>query len=119
VAGRVRYSAPTNAAMDIEALETMIERGQDSAMLRLTLGNAYRQREDWEQAETHLRQALTLKSDYSAAWKALAKCLEARGRRDEAIQAYESGLEAARTNGDMQLVREMEVFLRRLRRSSD
>lgn len=86
-------------------------------MLRLTLGNAYREREDWDRAEAHLRQAVALKNDYSAAWKALAKCLEARGQREAAAEAYESGLDAARANGDMQLVREMEVFLRRLRRS--
>jgi Tfp pilus assembly protein PilF len=102
--------------MDIDALEAMIERGQDSAMLRLTLGRAYRERGEMEIAERHLRQAVTLQPGYAAAWKSLAQCQEAAGRDAEALRSYGQGLEAARDNGDMQLVKEMEVFRRRLDR---
>jgi hypothetical protein len=42
------------------------------------------------------------------------KALATEGRRDEAIAAYRSGIEAADRHGDKQASREMTVFLRRL-----
>lgn len=105
--------------MNIDALEAMIGRGQDSAMLRLTLGRAYRERGDLESAERHLGEAVRQQPDYAAAWKSLAQCQEAAGRIDTALETFGRGLEAARSNGDMQLVKEMEVFQRRLQRRLD
>ncbi|MBA1147958.1 tetratricopeptide repeat protein [Ectothiorhodospiraceae bacterium WFHF3C12] len=105
--------------MDIDALEAMLDRGQDGAMLRLTLGRAYRERGEMELAERHLGEAVRQKPDYAAAWKSLAQCQEAAGRDREALASYRGGLESARANGDMQLVKEMEVFSRRLERRLD
>lgn len=102
--------------MDIDALEAMIERGQDGAMLRLTLGRAYRERGELQTAERHLAEAVRQKPDYAAAWKNLAQCQEAAGRDEAAGESFRLGLEAARANGDMQLVKEMEVFQRRIER---
>lgn len=102
--------------MDINALEAMIARGQDSAMLRLTLGRAYRAAGELAVAERHLAEAVRQQPDYAAAWKSLAQCQQAASRDAEARESFRQGLEAARANGDMQLVREMEVFLRRLDR---
>jgi Tfp pilus assembly protein PilF len=100
--------------MDISALEKMLSRGQDSSMLRLTLGNAYHRQGESAAAIEHLREAVRLDPDYSAAWKTLGRCLNDTGQRDEALDAYRRGLEAAERRGDMQVVRELKVFIRRL-----
>jgi hypothetical protein len=43
--------------------------------------------------------------------------LQALGDSDSAVQAYESGIAAARQKGDVQAAKEMQVFLNRLRKS--
>jgi hypothetical protein len=53
-------------------------------------------------------------ADYTAAWKLLGKTLQAAARQNEALSAYRRGIEVAQANGDIQAVREMEVFVRRL-----
>ena len=57
--------------------------------------------------------ALEFDPDYSVAWKWLGKaCL---GQGDKAARAaWESGLEAARARGDQQVVKELQVFMKRL-----
>lgn len=100
--------------MNIDALEKMIARGQDSAMLRLTLGNAYARQGQPEAAIEHLRQAVALDPGYSAAWRALGRLQLKQGERDAALETFRQGLAAARERGDMQVVRELEVRVRRL-----
>lgn len=101
--------------MDIDALEKLLERGQDSAMLRLALGNAYQRRGERETAMRHLREAVRLDPDYSAAWKGLGRLLAEAGCCEEALETYRRGLEVAERRGDMQVVRELQVFIRRLK----
>lgn len=102
--------------MDIKALEAMLARGQDSAMLRFTLGNAYAKEGETEAAVAHLREAVRLDPEYSAAWKALGRVLAKDGQTDEALTVYRHALEVAERRGDMQVVRELRVFIRRLAR---
>lgn len=98
----------------IEKLEALLAAGQDSAMLRFGLGNAYLRQGDYPRAAQHLRQAVSLNPRYSAAWKGYGKALAELGRIEEASAAYQSGIAAAQQNGDVQSAREMTVFLRRL-----
>lgn len=99
-----------------ENLEAMLARGQDSAILRYGLGNEYLKAGDAARAVEHLRACVGLDASYSAAWKLLGKALTERGRPDEAIAAYESGIAAAEKKGDIQAAKEMRVFLKRLRK---
>lgn len=98
----------------ISNFESMLEQGQDNALIRFSLGNACLNAKDYEQAIKHL--ALTLKHDpeYSAAWKLYGKALVGAGNKDEAITAYQKGIEIAENKGDIQAAREMNVFLKRL-----
>ena len=98
----------------IERLEKMLAQGQDSALLRFGLGNAYLQAGEAERALEHLRMAIQHDSTYSAAWKALGKALTQTEHFDEAVKAYETGIRVAGEKGDMQTVKEMQVFLKRL-----
>lgn len=98
----------------VERFEALLAQGKDNALLRFGLGSQYLQAGDAARAAAHLQAAVAHDPSYSAAWKLLGKALAAEGRRDEAITAYRSGIEAADRRGDKQASREMTVFLRRL-----
>lgn len=103
--------------MNIEALERMLAQGQESAMLRFTLGNACFREERWDEAIEHYQRALTLDPAYSAAWQALGDARAKAGEADAVVrQTYADGLEAARERGDMQVVRVLEARLRKIDR---
>ena len=93
---------------------SMLERGQDNALIRFGLGNAYLNSKDYTLAIEHLALALKHDPDYSAAWKLYGKALASAGNNDEAIKAYQQGIETAEAKGDIQAAREMKVFLKRL-----
>ncbi len=100
----------------IQRFEAMLESGQDSPMLRLSLGNALIQDGQVEAAIAHLEQAVAQDPQYSAAWKLLAKQLLAIGAPGQALEACERGIAVARAKGDLQAAKEMEVFARRARK---
>ncbi len=91
----------------------MLATGQDSALLRYSLGNAYLETAP-EKAVLHLEMAVNLDSGYSAAWKMLGKARTNIGDIVGAIAAYESGITTAEKKGDVQALKEMQVFVRRL-----
>ncbi|MDR0213752.1 MAG: hypothetical protein LBJ15_07070 [Comamonas sp.] len=95
-------------------LEKLLAQGKDGALLRYTLGKAYADEEQLEQAREHLLQATTLDANYSVAWKQLGKVELALGKAAAARQAWEQGLSCAQSKGDAQVVKELQVFLRRL-----
>lgn len=106
--------------MDIAALERMIDRGQDGAMLRFTLGNACAGAGRWPEAAGHYARALDYDPAYSAAWQALYKALDRSGAPARALrEVAEQGVATAREQGDMQVVRALEARLRRLGGSAD
>ncbi|MBI1733042.1 MAG: tetratricopeptide repeat protein [Gammaproteobacteria bacterium] len=104
--------------VDIQRLESLLASGQDTAMLRFTLGSAYAREKQYAQAVIHLARAVELDPEYSAAWKTYARCLMESGDVNGARDAFERGLAVARRRGDMQAVREMEVWQRRLKREA-
>ncbi len=103
--------------MDMKAnLQAMLERGQDSALLRFSLGELHLRDGETEAAVENLARAVGYKPDYSAAWKLYGRALAAAGREAEARDAFESGIRVAEQAGDKQAAKEMTVFLRRLLR---
>lgn len=92
----------------------MLFSGQDNAMLRFGLGNAYFQQRDFHSAVGHLEHAVRHDPDYSAAWKLLGKSLLECKEEAKAIEAFERGIACAQKRGDIQAVKEMNVFLKRL-----
>ncbi len=95
-------------------LEKMLGAGQDSALLRYSLGSAYYREGQLHQAIEHLARAVQQDPGYSAAWKAYGKALAEAARVDEAAQAYRQGIAVAEKNGDIQAAKEMRVFLKRV-----
>lgn len=100
--------------MDVNILEMMLESGQDNALLRFTLGQAFVRHQKYDQAVEHFARAVELDPDYSAAWKNYGKALEKSGKLNEAIKAYTKGMKVAAKKGDKQAEREMSVFLKKL-----
>jgi len=97
-------------------LQLMLERGQDSPLLRYALGQECLKDGDLVTAIDHVRQAVDQNPRYSAAWKALGEAHTQAGTIDRAIDVYERGIAAANTAGDIQAAKEMTVFLKRLRK---
>lgn len=95
-------------------LEARIASGQDSALLRFTLGCAFRKDRDHLSALHHLREAVKLDPDYSAAWVMLVKTYAEAGNDHDALDACRIGVTVADRNGDIQVSRQMRVFLKRL-----
>ena len=68
----------------------------------------------YPEAVPEFREAIRLKPDYSAAFRDLGKALERSGAYAEARQVYGQGIPIAERNGDLQTLKEMQVFLKRL-----
>ena len=88
----------------------------DDPVVRLGLATAYLDAGHAEDAVREFRETIRLKPDYTAAHRGLGRALEKVGRTEEARIAYRKGIEVGRATGDLQTVKEMEVFLRRLER---
>ncbi len=97
----------------IDNLHDMLERGIDSPLLRYSLGNEFLKIGDPDAAIVHLRQAVQLDAEYSAAWKALGKALAGTGNHAEAVDVLAQGIEVAERRGDVQVAKEMRVFRKR------
>lgn len=103
----------------LDNLEAMLKRGQDSALLRYSLGAEYLKADESAQALGHLAEAVRLDPGYSAAWKLYGKALLATARHADAIAAFDRGIEVAESKGDVQAAKEMKVFRKRARRALD
>ena len=101
----------------IQNLEKMLVAGRDNALLRFSLGNEYSKLGEFDQAATHLQQAVTFDPKYSAAWKLLGKALNEGGQLAAALAAYHSGIAVAEERGDKQAAKEMAVFAKRIEKA--
>lgn len=101
----------------IASLEKMVGGPRDGALLRFSLGNEYWHAGDLVKAENAFRAAVDRDSRYSAAWKALGKVLGEAGKPAEALAAFEHGIAVAEARGDIQAVKEMTVFAKRVRKA--
>jgi Flp pilus assembly protein TadD len=103
----------------IARLRAQVGGPRDGALLRFSLGNALLGNGDAAAAVVAFRAALAFDATYSAAWKGLGRALAESDDASTAISAYEQGIEVAHARGDEQAAKEMAVFLRRLRKSSN
>ena len=100
-----------------ERFEAILAGGDDSARVRFALGAEYLKLGETHQAIRHLREAVSLDPEYSAAWKLLGKAQSDAGLKDDAVDSYRKGIGAATGRGDEQAAREMQVFLKRLQKT--
>lgn len=95
----------------------MLAAGRDSALLRFSLGNEYLKRGEAANAALHLRRAVELDPQYSAAWKLLGRALNEAEDPKGALVAYRQGIAVAVARGDQQAAKEMGVFAKRIERT--
>jgi tetratricopeptide (TPR) repeat protein len=98
----------------ISQLEKLLDTPRDNALLRYSLGLEHAKAGDHARAAQYLRDAVARDALYSAAWKALGKSLAQLQQNQEALAAFQQGIEAAKQKGDRQAEKEMSVFVRRL-----
>jgi Tfp pilus assembly protein PilF len=103
----------------IERLEATLASGDDSPQIRFGLASAYFREARFEAVREHAGIAVELDPDYSAAWRLLGRACAEIGDMAAARDAFEHGIVAAEQRGDLQLVKEMRVFLARLSKNSD
>lgn len=96
-----------------ERFEKLLAAGQDNALLRFALAGALTGDGRWLEAIAHLEEALRQDPAYSAAWKLLSRALLEAGQPERVLEVCAQGILVARQRGDLQAVKEMEVFSRR------
>ena len=102
---------------NITALTALLDKGQDSALLRFGLASAYLKEQPDDhliQAEQHLKRCLELDPTYTAAYQQLAQVQKDRENLIDATATLRFGIAAAESAGDLQAQRVMQVFLTRL-----
>ncbi len=100
--------------MSTEALEKMLAKGMDNALLRFGLGKGYLDAGQFVQAAEHLQRCVAFDPAYSAAWKLLGQAHNKLGQIDLARTAWQEGFRVAEGKGDKQAEKEIAVFLKRL-----
>jgi predicted Zn-dependent protease len=92
----------------------LLERDPDNPMVLYSLGNElFKEGRYWE-ARDLLQRAVENKPDYSVAYRMLGRAHFELHENPEARKVFLKGKEVAQDNGDLQTVREIDVFLRRL-----
>jgi Tfp pilus assembly protein PilF len=98
----------------IPSLEKLLAQGKESALLRFSLGTEYFKLHLTWVTVFHLKRALELDPEYSAAWKLLGMALVENDILHEGLMTWRRGIEVAERRGDKQAAKEMEVFARRV-----
>jgi len=101
----------------IANLEKLLGGPRDGALLRYSLGNELLKAGEASAAAQRFREAVERDAHFSAGWKMLGKALAEAGDESAALVAYERGIAVAEARGDVQAMKEMTVFARRLRKA--
>ena len=97
-----------------EMFRKLLERDPNNPMVLYSLGNELFKEGEHPEARDHLRRAVENKPDYSVAYRMLGRAHYELGEDAEAREVFERGREVATENGDLQTVKEIDVFRRRL-----
>ena len=92
----------------------LLERNPENPMVLYSLGNELFKEKKYSEAREYLSRAVRNKPDYSVAHRTLGRTLYELGEDAEARRVFAEGREVARENGDLQTVKEIDVFVRRL-----
>ena len=97
-----------------EMFRKLLERDPNNPMVLYSIGNELFKQGEYPEARDHLRRAVENKPDYSVAYRMLGRAHYELGEDVEAREVFERGREVATENGDLQTVKEIDVFRRRL-----
>lgn len=99
------------ATSRIETFKQMLDSDPENTLVRFGLANEYLKAEQYEEAILALNDYLQRADDEGAAFGMLARALEKVGRREEAREAYQRGIEAAELHGHPSMAEEYRMTL--------
>jgi uncharacterized protein HemY len=99
-----------------DTFRKLLEKDPDNPMILCSLGIELFKEGRYPEAREHLRRAIENKPDYSVAYRMLGRTHYELHENAEARRVFAGGMEVAQENGDLQTVREIDVFLRRIER---
>jgi predicted Zn-dependent protease len=94
----------------------LLQRDPTNPMVLYSLGNELFKEGSHGEACDHLQRAVANKPDYSVAYRMLGRAHYELNEDAEAKNVFLKGREVAQANGDLQTVKEIDVFLRRLQK---
>ena len=97
-----------------DVFRKLLARDPNNPMVLYSLGNELFKEQRYPEARECLSRAVKSKPDYSVAYRMLGRTLYELHEDAEARRVFAQGREVAQRNGDLQTVREIDVFVRRL-----
>ena len=97
-----------------EMFRKLLQRDETNPMVLYSLGNELFKEGRYAEARDYLRRAVEHKPDYSVAYRMLGRAHFELCEDAEARDVFERGRRVAEANGDLQTVKEIDVFRRRL-----
>ncbi|MGF1471694.1 MAG: tetratricopeptide repeat protein [Rubrobacteraceae bacterium] len=92
----------------------LLEKDPENPMVLCSLGIELFKAGDYPEAREYLSRAIENKPDYSVAYRTLGRTYYELHENAAARRTFETGREVAQKNGDLQTVKEIDVFVRRL-----
>lgn len=92
----------------------LLDRDPKNPMVLCSLGIELFKEGKYAEARDYLSRAVENKPDYSVAYRTLGRAHFELGETAEARRVFEKGREVAQKNGDLQTIKEIDVFVRRL-----
>jgi uncharacterized protein HemY len=102
-----------------EMFRKLLERDGTNPMVLYSLGSELFKEGRYAEARDYLGRAVEHKPDYSVAYRTLGRAHFELGEDAEARGVFEEGRRVAEANGDLQTVREIDVFVRRLEKRGE
>lgn len=103
-------------AEQLQRVEARVRQDPTNVVLGFSLGTAYFRLGRFADAAEIFQRLVAQHPTYSAAYRGLGRALAKAGQVDEARQAYERGIPVAQAQGDLQIMKELRVFLKQLER---
>ena len=97
-----------------QTFRRLLERDPQNPMVLYSLGNELFKEGEYAEARRFLERAVENKPDYSVAYRMLGRSLYELGEYGEARRVFTRGRAIAQENGDLQTVKEIDVFVRRI-----
>ena len=94
----------------IEPLKKVLAIDPNDEVAWFGLGKAYMDDSNWEEGAQALERCVTVKPGYSAAYLALAQCLQQLGRIDDCRRRCEQGIEVSTKNGDQMVTKQLTTL---------
>ena len=97
-----------------EMFRKLLEKDPHNPMILCSMGIELFKEGRYPEAREHLTRAVENKPDYSVAYRMLGRAHYELNENAAARRVFTKGRAVAQENGDLQTVREIDVFLRRL-----